>query len=135
MPGRKPSNKKPVLTTQTGESPLRSLHATAPEKKAVLLVMSHRSFGSALVMHRGSVVLGRQKDCEFVINDPLLSRRHCLITVDARGDFYLEDLNSTNATMLNSRKLKKRMRLRNGDRIAMGNTVLRFYVEEERGRG
>jgi pSer/pThr/pTyr-binding forkhead associated (FHA) protein len=134
MRSKKASHVNPILSTQTGERPQKRARAAAPEKKALLLVVSRGSFGSMVVMQRGSVVLGRQKDCEFVIDDPLLSRRHCLITVDARSDFYLEDLNSTNATMLNSRTLKKRTRLKHGDRIVLGNTVLRFYLEEDRGR-
>ena len=79
-------------------------------------------------------MLGRQKDCEFAINDKLLSRRHSLITADARGDFFIEDLNSTNGTLLNSRKVQKKSRLQYGDRIVLGTTILRFYLEEELGK-
>ena len=32
--------------------------------------------------------------------------------------------------MLNSRKVQKRVRLQYGDRIVLGSTILRFYLEE-----
>jgi len=76
-------------------------------------------------------VLGRQSDCEFVIDDPLLSRRHCEVSAEGDGDYFLEDLNSTNSTFLNSRKLAEKTRLQYGDRIVIGTTIMRFYLEEE----
>ncbi len=76
-------------------------------------------------------MLGRQEDCDCLIDDPLLSRHHCRVSVDEKGDFWLEDLGSTNSTFLNSRKLLEKGRLQYGDRIVIGNTILRFYLEEE----
>jgi pSer/pThr/pTyr-binding forkhead associated (FHA) protein len=54
------------------------------------------------------------------------------VSADERGDFWLEDLGSTNSTFLNSRKLQEKGRLQYGDRIVIGNTILRFYLEEEK---
>ena len=125
---------RPADATQISTDPQKFSYSASLGRKGLLVVMSRAGFGITFVIDRPSVVLGRQKDCEFVIDDPLLSRRHCLITVDKDGDFCIEDLNSTNATMLNSRKLKKKTRLQYGDRIVLGNTILRFYLEEELGK-
>ncbi len=135
MPRRKDTPPGPTDdATQLSEGPQKFSYSAPLGKKALLVVMSHEGFGKSLVLDRQNVVLGRQKDCEFVIDDPLLSRRHCLITCDAQGDFFLEDLNSTNATLLNSRKVVDKMRLRYGDRIVLGDTVVRFFLEEELGK-
>ncbi len=131
---RRPVPLQPEDTTRISDSPQKFTYSAALGRKALLIIMSREGFGTSFVIDQPSIVLGRQKDCEIVIDDPLLSRRHCLITADARGDFFLEDLNSTNATMLNSRRVKKKTRLQYGDRIVVGNTVLRFYLEEELGK-
>ncbi len=125
---------EPADATQVSETPQKFSYSAPLGKKALLVILSHEGFGTCFVIDRVGVVLGRQKDCEFVVDDPLLSRRHCLITAEASGDFYLEDLNSTNGTILNSRKVQKRVRLQDGDRIVLGNTILRFYLEEAQGK-
>ncbi len=100
-------------------------------KKGLLIVLSPNHFGKTRVLDIAGVVVGRHADCDLVIADPLLSRKHCSITIDEEGDFCLEDLNSTNSTFLNSRKLAGKSKLHYGDRIVMGDTILRFYLEEE----
>ena len=75
-------------------------------------------------------MVGRAAECDFVLNDPLLSRTHSRITTDGKGDFILEDLDSKNSTFLNSRKVAARVQLHYGDRILIGDTILRFLVEE-----
>ncbi len=121
---------QPADATQVSETPRKFSYSAPLGKKALLVILSHDAFGTCFVIDQPGIVLGRQKDCEFAIDDPLLSRRHCLITGEASGDFYLEDLNSTNGTVLNSRKIEKKMRLQYGDRIVLGNTILRFLLEE-----
>lgn len=100
-------------------------------RRALLIIVSRKDFGRTHVIDEPGVVLGRQSDCELVIADPLLSRRHCMVTADEAGEYFIEDLNSTNSTTLNSRKLKGKTKLQFGDRIVIGNTILRFYHEEE----
>ena len=117
--------------TQIGREQGKFKYSAALGKKALLIIVSKQDFGKSLVIDRPRVVLGRQSDCDLVIADPLLSRRHCEVTVDDGGDYFLEDLNSTNSTALNSRKLAERTRLQFGDRIVIGTTILRFYLEEE----
>jgi len=118
-------------TTQVGREPGRFKYSAALGKKALLIIVSRTDFGKSLVIDRPRVVLGRQRDCDLVIADPLLSRRHCEVTTDEGGDYFLEDLNSTNATNLNGRKIQQKTRLQFGDRIVIGTTILRFYLEEE----
>ena len=120
--------------TRISTDPQKFSYSAPLGRKGLLVVMSRDAFGVSFVIDQPSIVLGRQKDCEFAIDDPLLSRRHSLITGDEQGDFSIEDLNSTNGTFLNSRKVQKKSRLQYGDRIVLGNTILRFYLEEELGK-
>jgi pSer/pThr/pTyr-binding forkhead associated (FHA) protein len=100
-------------------------------RRGLLVVLSANFLGRTHVLAAGSTVIGRQSDCDFVLDDPLMSRRHCRVTVDGRGGFLLEDLSSTNATVLNSRPLRRPAALHYGDRIAAGGTIFRFLMEEE----
>ena len=118
--------------TRIGPQPGKFKYSSALGKKALLIILSRADFGTTFVIDQPALVLGRQKDCDCVIDDPLLSRHHCRVTADESGDCWLEDLSSTNATYLNARKLQEKMRLQYGDRIVIGNTILRFYLEEEK---
>jgi len=117
--------------TQIRRDPQKFKYSASLGKRALLVILSKRGFGTTFVIDRPRSILGRQGDCEFVIDDPLLSRRHCEVSVTAEGEYFLEDLNSTNSTFLNSRKLAEKTRLSYGDRIVMGSTIMRFYQEEE----
>ena len=77
------------------------------------------------------MTVGRNKDCDISLNDPLISSEHCRIEIHEDDKFYIEDIGSTNATFLNRKKLKKKVHLLYGDRIVIGNTILRFFLEEE----
>jgi DNA-binding NtrC family response regulator len=50
-----------------------------------------------------SYVLGRAPECDVVLDDPSVSRRHALLTVSGR--ITVEDLGSTNGTAIQARKL------------------------------
>ncbi len=98
------------------------------------MVLSPNFFGKTCVIEKKLTVVGRHSECDLSIPDPLLSRRHCSIAADAAGNFFLEDLNSTNSTYINSTVVKAATQLHYGDRIVLGNTILRFFLEEEIGK-
>lgn len=52
------------------------------------------------------VDIGRDNKCAVVLNDPSVSRRHCRLARYHHGDIWrIEDLNSSNGTMVNGRPL------------------------------
>lgn len=71
-----------------------------------------------------SVEIGRAPECDIVIRDILLSRRHCRIEKDGR-DWYLTDLGSKNGTRIGGQPITHQ-KLRDGDVIRMGKTAIRF---------
>ena len=67
--------------------------------------------------------------CSIVIHSELISRLHaCIYRED--GAFYLEDMNSTNGTFLNGRRLlpKERQLLSDGDMVGFANLL--YKVEK-----
>ena len=99
--------------------------------RAVLVVVSENYFGMSFVIDKKSTLMGRDKNADIVINDPLVSHNHCIIEYDFENRFYIEDLDSKNSTFLNKKKIKKKSVLLYGDRIVIGNTILRFFLEEK----
>ena len=68
--------------------------------------------------------LGRDPASDIPLSDPSVSRSHARLT-RVFQDYYLEDLESTNGTLLNDRVVTKHL-LRDGDRVRIGNFHLRF---------
>ncbi len=68
--------------------------------------------------------IGRAADCDIVVDGAAVSRHHALIHLDRDGAV-LEDLNSTNGTFLNGRRVL-RAALRDGDVVTLGEA--RFKV-------
>ncbi|MDQ2818389.1 MAG: FHA domain-containing protein [Candidatus Eremiobacteraeota bacterium] len=64
-------------------------------------------------------LLGRARDCALVFDDPAVSKRHARIHFDgARAS--VEDLNSTNGTLVNGHRIEGAVPVRRGDRIELG---------------
>ena len=64
------------------------------------------------------IVIGRDPSCDFVIDNKLISGTHAKITRE-HGGYYIEDLGSTNGTLLNGRRISKEF-LRLGSEITLG---------------
>jgi len=100
-------------------------------KKALLVVMSENFLGKSFILNKNNMILGRENNSDIAINDPLISKKHCKITLNKDGHFQIEDLESTNSTYINGKLLKKPVTLNYGDRIIIGNTIIRFFHEEK----
>jgi pSer/pThr/pTyr-binding forkhead associated (FHA) protein len=100
-------------------------------KRGVLVIMSSNFLGKSYIIDKIKVIIGRQEDCDFVIADSLISKTHCAVIIDEDGKFFIEDLNSRNSTFLNGKELKKRTPIFYGDKIVIGNSIIRLYHEEK----
>jgi sigma-B regulation protein RsbU (phosphoserine phosphatase) len=82
---------------------------------------------SELFALRGDrVVLGRAHECDLILPDVLLSRRHAEIVRAANG-WVLRDLGSLNGTRLNGLRVRREEPLREGDEIGMSDWRLVFH--------
>jgi FHA domain len=75
----------------------------------------------------GGVSLGRAADVDIRLDDRYASGVHARV-FNRSGAYFVEDLNSTNGTLLNSRDLHGEAELTPGDVIRIGDTELRFEV-------
>ena len=73
----------------------------------------------------GGLSIGRSGDADVRIEDRYASGIHA--RVFPRGDrFLVEDMNSTNGTLLNGASLRDEAELIDGDTVQIGDTVFRF---------
>ncbi|HEV3322566.1 MAG TPA: DUF3662 and FHA domain-containing protein [Solirubrobacteraceae bacterium] len=99
--------------------PLEQARAARPPR-ALLLVGGRR-----LVVAPEGAVIGRSRDCDVVLDDAGISRRHAHIRPTAHG-WAIEDLRSTNGVLLNGERLHGSRPLQLGDRIELGSTEIVF---------
>jgi hypothetical protein len=76
------------------------------------------------------VVLGRSPDCQITIDDPLVSRQHARIVIEA-GSARVVDLGSRNGVRVNGNLIRGEATLKHNDRVRLGTQDLVFLVVEE----
>lgn len=78
--------------------------------------------GKRFPLDEAVVHVGRHHQCEVVLNDAEVSRRHLKIS-RMGSDWEIDDLGSTNGTWLNNQRITRQI-LVPGDRIEIGQTVM-----------
>ena len=69
------------------------------------------------------MTIGRDADNGVVLHDPGVSHHHARVR-ERRGRVYLQDLNSTNGTLINGIRIHDTQTLRLGDRVRVGATTM-----------
>lgn len=75
-------------------------------------------------------LIGREPDCLIRLGDPFVSGRHARV-YSSRGHFYVEDLGSTNGTLLNDHPLHGSARLNPGERLQIGKVAFTIYTGQD----
>jgi len=80
--------------------------------------------GSRVALGEEPVTIGRQAECDVVLDDTNVSRRHAEVRLDGE-EYVLIDLGSTNGSKVNGARVKRHA-LNDGDEITLGKSLLRF---------
>jgi hypothetical protein len=80
--------------------------------------------GGRHVIERRAVVLGRSRECDVVLDDRSVSRRHAELVRHGDG-FLLRDLDSTNGSSVNGKRIREAA-VQPGDDITLGTVELTF---------
>jgi hypothetical protein len=83
--------------------------------------------GRRLLVPPAGGVLGRSRDCEIVLDDAGVSRRHAEIRPSHDG-WTVEDLGSTNGVLVNGQPTRGAQPLQSGDRVELGSTEIVFEL-------
>lgn len=129
MDGRNPEEEQEedprTMIYQLGEDSTRLLQVRAGETQPALVEVQGDSPGRVRRLKPGSTILGRDLQCDLVINQRAASRRHAEIRWS--GDaVVLEDLGSTNGTRLDGRVLQGPAALHPGNLIKIGSFVFKY---------
>jgi pSer/pThr/pTyr-binding forkhead associated (FHA) protein len=85
------------------------------------------------VLPGGARTVGRSVRADFVVEAAMVSRVHCRLVSDRNGQLEVEDLNSTNGTFVNGRRIDRAV-LVHGDRLRIGRLELVVSLDEGRER-
>jgi pSer/pThr/pTyr-binding forkhead associated (FHA) protein len=75
------------------------------------------------ILAGGVRTIGRAPGADFIVDAALVSRVHCRVTALPDGGLELRDLDSTNGTFVNGKRIET-ARLSTGDRIQVGRVEL-----------
>jgi diguanylate cyclase (GGDEF)-like protein len=108
------------------------------ERRPALVFLRGELLAVPIPLDRDEVILGRALEANVRVNDARASRLHARI--NAREDtsagatdairYFITDLNSTNGTLVNGERITE-AELQNGDKITIGEHLLRFDMLDE----
>jgi diguanylate cyclase (GGDEF)-like protein len=101
-----------------------------PAKRAFLSVVRSRADLGMHAFVNGPTVIGRDPHCTFPLHDLRVSWRHLTITPDGHDGYLLVDLRSTNGTRVNGVPVDAPRTLRDGEKIFVGESVVRFSLAD-----
>ncbi len=113
-----------VIVGAPEEIPLQG--RKSPKSKTAniaLLGLSPESIAGERFDVESESTLGRAPGCTIVLtHDTFISQVHVRLTKQGRN-LFIEDLKSTNGTLVNNKKIEGLHRLKKGDRIQIGRSV------------
>jgi transcriptional regulator with GAF, ATPase, and Fis domain len=96
-----------------------------------LIAISGSLKGTTFALDRDEMSIGRDPSNSFSLNDPSVSRRHCLISkIGSTNGFHVIDLESYNGTFVNGVPVAEQA-LTHGDQLALGDIRFLFLTHED----
>ncbi|MEJ7796986.1 MAG: DUF3662 and FHA domain-containing protein [Solirubrobacteraceae bacterium] len=124
-PAMQPEHGNTMIYSTAGRirGPVQESQGTRPSR-ALLLAEGRRH-----VVPPGGATIGRSRDCDIVLVDANVSRRHAEVLPAAAGTWTVADLGSTNGVLVNGRRIAGAQALSVGDRIGLGTAEIAFELE------
>ena len=104
--------------------------ASQKQPSITLYIESEQGKESLRHFAQPELMIGRDPNCDLALLDEALSAHHARVTFH-HGQWWLEDLNSTNGTFLNREKLTTPAVLITGDEFKCGNTNFGIRIDAE----
>jgi len=95
---------------------------------AILITLQGPESGRTFALDGPATLIGRQFDSAICLAGKQVSRHHAQVT-ERDGGYFVEDLDSSNGTYLNGKRLGSPELLQLEDRIRIGDTEFRYAVE------
>jgi diguanylate cyclase (GGDEF)-like protein len=107
-PGLQEGRRGPI-----GDACLVNLHPPGPE------------IGRRIQLVNSQYIVGRDADLGLVVSRSSVSRQHARLFVDDDGNWWVEDLNSTNGTFINENRVQSHQ-LQDADQVRFGDAIYKF---------
>jgi serine/threonine protein kinase len=105
-------------------------HYLGPNGRPVLAQLTIKNgplSGRTYRFHQTMTTIGRTNGNDFIIVGNTVSRRHARLWFE-NGRWYLQDLQSSNGTALNSIRIFQPVELQDGDLISFGDELVQFHI-------
>jgi len=95
-----------------------------------LKVTEGKQAGTLIPLNRSKFLIGREEDCQLRPNSDLVSRHHCVFSID---DFTvrIRDLGSTNGTFVNGQRITGQVVLKQADQIRIGKLAFEIQIRKD----
>jgi pSer/pThr/pTyr-binding forkhead associated (FHA) protein len=120
-----PRRKTEIEVTNTQE--MMTTTKTLQQVPIKLQILQGPDEGKRFSFRKSHILIGR-KGADVALLDVDISRAHAMVEVLGGASIFLRDLESTNGTFLNGRKVQVE-RLKPGDEIGVGNTKIALSLE------
>ena len=108
-------------------APKGSAKKTVDAAPTKLLVVEPAAMRGSTVSLAAEVVVGRADECDVTLaEDPFVSTRHARF-FQRDGEWWVEDLGSTNGTLVNAQRITEASRIRRDDRVQAGSAVFEVH--------
>jgi two-component system cell cycle response regulator len=97
----------------TGDACLVNLHPPGPD------------IGRRIPLLNAQYIVGRDSEAGFVVGRSSVSRQHARLYLADDGNWWVEDLNSTNGTFVNEMRIKLQQ-LADSDQVRFGDAIYKF---------
>ncbi|MGF1572032.1 MAG: diguanylate cyclase [Sumerlaeia bacterium] len=111
----------------------------AARKLPVLITLDGRRINERFIIKKAKNIVGRDINVDIPISDSEVSRRHFYIIWENYNDnrhgfpiCKVGELGSTNGTLVNGQELDGEKLITDGDLIRVGQTMLGFFIKDER---
>lgn len=119
------------MSEKTQYSVLKESKQPEKEEKRPCLIMIKGDFiGQVYELANDVTMIGRSDDIDLVVSDVSISRRHAMIVNRVDG-FHVSDLSSTNGTFVNKDPVESPTRLKEGDKLTLGQVTFKFSFQDE----
>jgi DNA-binding CsgD family transcriptional regulator len=95
----------------------------------LFVVVRHDNLSHRIVeVETAETVIGRRESCEIWLPDPLVSRKHALLT-NSGGHWFVRDLGSRNGTLINGVAIRECAALSQGLELGIGRYRLAIFFD------
>ena len=99
----------------TGEACLVNLHPPGPD------------IGRRIPLTNSQYIVGRDSEAGLVVSRSSVSRNHARLFIDDEGNWWVEDLNSTNGTFVNEQRIRSQQ-MSDADQVRFGDAIYKFLA-------